>query len=156
MSNPIVSQAMTKPSALNDGSGAATSPTAAPYLKDAEPKANHGRPEREEEQQPRADRVWIGVRPQPYPGKQDDGQKRGPADQSDDRSDPEKPIAPVLFHLPPRREPNVRAIDPAPKHDERTVRLERSEAESKDIHRNHLQAGSIMPRHEVASSWTNA
>jgi hypothetical protein len=84
MPNPIVSQATTKPPALNDGSSAATSPATAPYLKGAEPKANHGRPEREEEQQPRADWIWIGVRPQAYPGKQDDGQKRAPADQSDD------------------------------------------------------------------------
>jgi hypothetical protein len=38
-------------------------------------------------------------------------------------------------------------IDPARKYDERTVRPERSEAESKDMRGNNLRAGSIAPVH---------
>jgi hypothetical protein len=44
-------------------SGAATLPPITPHLKDSDSEASHRRPERYEEQKPRADWVWIGIRP---------------------------------------------------------------------------------------------
>jgi hypothetical protein len=52
--------------------GAVTLPPTAPHLKDSDAEASHRWPKRKEEQKPRTDWVWIGIRPQTNPGKNDD------------------------------------------------------------------------------------